>query len=512
MTHGDLAQTAALVGAAGTVLVLVPPPRRPVILAGFALVAAAEAMLAIALVPRDDLERLTSAAGAAALLAGSLAALAGAALLVRYPAATPVAVLLAAPFRLPVDLGSQHAFLLIPLYVVLAAAALAFAYRVLRGSVVHTIPFWLAVPAAALIAWISVSLLWAIDLDVGSTELLFFIFPFAALLAVVARSPVPAWLPRGLGFTLIALASAFSVIGLYQAWTHTLIFAQDLRVANAYTTYFRVTSVFKDPSIYGRHLVLAIALVVVLLWVGRMRIWLAAGLITLLFAGLYFSYSQSSMVVLFVTVLVATMTLADRRSRTAVVALAIAAAVAGGAIAAVSARDSSLRRATSGRSHLVSDTTTVIGNHPVVGVGVGSQPLASKQENAGRETRSRRASHTTPLTVAAELGFVGVLLYVAFLAGAAKLLVAVTRRDRVTGLGLAAAFFVLFVHSLFYSGFFEDPLMWGVLATGAAIVAAAPVPLLAATGVTPAAEPSADGRTSARRRSLRSRVEARWHT
>ena len=49
-------------------------------------------------------------------------------------------------------------------------------------------------------------------------------------------------------------------IGLYQAWTHTLVFAQDLRVANAYTTYFRVTSLFKDPSIYGRQLVLALAL------------------------------------------------------------------------------------------------------------------------------------------------------------------------------------------------------------------------------------------------------------
>jgi hypothetical protein len=512
MTHADLAQIAALVGAAGSVLVLVPPPRRVLLVSGFALLAAAEAMLAVALVPEEDLERLGSAAGAAALVGGALAAAAGAGLLVRYPAATPVAVLLAAPFRLPVDLGSQHAFLLIPLYVVLAAAALGFVYRALKGGALPAIPLWLAVPAAALIAWVSLSLLWAIDLDEGSTELLFFIFPFAALLAVVARSPVPAWLPRGLAFTLIALASAFAVIGLYQAWTHTLIFGQDLRVANAYTTYFRVTSVFKDPSIYGRHLVLAIALVVVLLWLGRVRLLVASGLVALLFAGLYFSYSQSSMVVLFVTVLAATMVLADRRSRIAVVALALAAAVAGGAIAAVSARDSSLREATSGRSRLVSVTTTVIGNHPVIGVGVGSQPLASARENTGRRARDSRASHTTPLTVAAELGFVGVLLYLAFLAGAVNLLTAATRRSRVAGLGLSTAFFVLFVHSLFYSGFFEDPLMWGVLATGAAIVVSAPLPALEAAGETRAAEASPDGRRPGWRRSLRSRVEARWHT
>ena len=39
--------------------------------------------------------------------------------------------------------------------------------------------------------------------------------------------------------------------------------AHDLKVANSYTTYFRVTSLFKDPSIYGRQLVIAATLVLV---------------------------------------------------------------------------------------------------------------------------------------------------------------------------------------------------------------------------------------------------------
>jgi hypothetical protein len=35
------------------------------------------------------------------------------------------------------------------------------------------------------------------------------------------------------------------------------------------------------------------------------------------------------------------------------------------------------------------------------------------------------------------------------------------------GLGAAAVFLALFVHSLFYSGFFEDPIVWGVMALAA---------------------------------------------
>ena len=92
---------------------------------------------------------------------------------------------------------------------------------------------------------------------------------------------------------------------------------------------------------------LAISLLVVLLWLGRVRLAYALALVAVLFAGLYFSYSQSSMVVLFVAVLAATILLADRRSRNLVIAVAIAFALIGGAFALVSAKDtgSGARRA-----------------------------------------------------------------------------------------------------------------------------------------------------------------------
>ena len=91
--------------------------------------------LALSLVGGDDLRLLvTEPAGAALLGGGALLALVGAAALVRYPTATPVALLAAAPFRVPVELGSEEAFLLLPLYLVIAASVLALAYRIVRGE------------------------------------------------------------------------------------------------------------------------------------------------------------------------------------------------------------------------------------------------------------------------------------------------------------------------------------------------------------------------------------------
>jgi O-antigen ligase len=109
----------------------------------------------------------------------------------------------------------------------------------------------------------------------------------------------------------------------------------------------------------------------------------------------------------------------------------------------------------------------VFTNHPLVGVGIGGQPQASRDEAKTQLSAKRDRSHTTPLTVAAELGLLGLAVYVALLVGASRLLFLLTRVDRPFGLGAAAVFLALIVHSLFYAGFFEDPIVWGVMALAA---------------------------------------------
>jgi putative inorganic carbon (hco3(-)) transporter len=470
MPHGDLAQLAAVLGALGSILVLLPRSRR-LLLGGFGVLAAAEALLAVALIPRSDLERLNRPLVLAGLVVIVLAGLGLAYVLARRPTLTPLALLLAAPFRIPVDLGSQHAFLLLPLYGVLAAAVLAYCWRAVTSEPRPVTP-WLSLPIAGFIALSGISLLWSRDLKQGSIELVFFLFPFAALFAIVARTPLPRWLPRALGVTLVALTTVFALIGLLQRATHTLLYAPSLEVENAFTSYFRVSSVFKDPSLFGRYLALGIAVLVAAYLYGRVRLAVAAPLLAVSFAALWFSYSQSSMVTIFVVVAGVALVAGTRETRRVVAIVAATIVLTATAVVAVHARNDTSRKFTSDRSRLVAVTWKVFKNHPLVGVGVGGQPKASREEAAQRLAASRNRSHTTPLTVAAELGVLGILAYLAFLAGAARALLVLSTRDRALGLTLAAVFATLLIHSLFYAGFFEDPITLGSLAIAAAALAA----------------------------------------
>lgn len=464
MAHGDLAQLSAVIGGLGAAAMLLSRSRAH-LLAGLALATVGEGALAAALIPGADLKLLISpVTHAAALVVGILVVVGGAAALVRYPAAVPVALLAVAPFRVSVSIGSQKAYLLVPLYVVLAASALALAYRAWRSTERHALPPLLAIPAATFVLFAGISMLWTRDLRQGSVELLFFLFPFSALVVAIAWSPWRSWHPRALATTLVALASLFSAVALFQRVTHGHLLAGDVARANAYTTYFRVTSLFKDPSIFGRHVVIAIAVLLVAVWLGRIGLWAGVALIAFLWAGLFFSYSQSSFVALFAVGVAISYLLGGRLLRRVLLVGAVACVLGGAAFVAATAVSDSARQATSGRTRLARVTWIVFTNHPVAGVGIGGQPQASKDEAKTQLSAKRDRSHTTPLTVAAELGIVGLLAYIALLTGASRLLFRLTRRDRALGLGAAAVFLALFVHSLFYAGFFEDPLVWGAMA------------------------------------------------
>ena len=109
----------------------------------------------------------------------------------------------------------------------------------------------------------------------------------------------------------------------------------------------------------------------------------------------------------------------------------------------------------------------------MAGVGVGGQPRASS-EIVRKGSPSRNASHTSPLTVLAELGVIGFALYLWLLAATFWALVLVSRTDRTFAVGLGAVLLALVVHSLLYAGFFEDPLTWGVIGLTSAALATAP--------------------------------------
>jgi O-antigen ligase len=88
--------------------------------------------------------------------------------------------------------------------------------------------------------------------------------------------------------------------------------------------------------------------------------------------------------------------------------------------------------------------------------------MSRREEHANRQAKKKNVSHTTPLTVAAELGTLGLLVYLAFLAGVGRAILLTWRRHRGAGLALAGSLTALVVQSLFYGGFFEDPFVWGI--------------------------------------------------
>ena len=115
---------------------------------------------------------------------------------------------------------------------------------------------------------------------------------------------------------------------------------------------------------------------------------------------------------------------------------------------AVEARDQSIRELTSGRWQRAELTIDVAREQPLVGVGLGAQPKVSRELGAGRSAREARfVSHTTPLTVAAELGLVGFALYALLLAPAARMLMLLPQAWPALALTRGSVICALFTHA-----------------------------------------------------------------
>jgi O-antigen ligase len=438
-------------------------------------------MLAASLAPSGHHRLL-----AAAAVVGVVASAGLAWLFLRFPWALAVAVLACAPARIPVsrlgEVGGSTANLLLPLYVVVAAAGIALAWQLYRGEdrSRELGPFtW---PLALFVAWDGIALLWSnagvagAGRHAGAVDLLFYVLPLALLALCVARLPWRIGWVKTLYAQLALMALAFALIGVEQYLTRNIYWNPKLKVDDVYAPvawFYRVNSVFYDPSIYGRFLVVAIVASLVLVLFGRGPVvWLAAAAAAVTMVGLVPSFSQSSFVALAAGIVVALVVLWRRR---AVLPLVVAAA----ALLVVSlgvpqlrhrilGRHTTLSLATGGRAPLVSKGIDLFLHHPIGGVGTGSFAAAYSKET-GKPIKLA-ASHDAPITVAAETGLPGIallvwILFVVFTVpfrgnvGATP-----TGRARLAfGLGLV----VIVVHSLFYNALLEDPLFWALIAMSA---------------------------------------------
>jgi O-Antigen ligase len=462
------AQASGLVGALGLALLMVAT-RRDLRSGGLAAWALGCAGLAVYLAPHGHHRLL-----AAAAVLGVVAAGVGAWIVLRVPWALAVATLACVPARIPVHVGSTQANLLLPLYAVVAVAALALAWE-LYGEEPRSRELGpLSWPLALFVGWEGVTFLWTKDVRQGAIELLFFVLPFGLLAVVLARlSWSRAWVLT-LYVQLASMALVFAVIGIVQYETRNIFWNPKVRVDNAYAPsgwFYRVNSVFYDPSIYGRFLVLGILASLVVIVVRRPDpLWSTAAALALVitWGGLVPSFSQSSFVALMVGVVVAAAVAWQKRSLVLVAVAAGALVLAGLASPAIRHKlegksNSSL---TSGRAKLVRKGLHIAVRNPA-GVGVGGfrRAYADLTHLRGKEPKAA-ASHTTPVTVAVETGLPGLLLFVWLVAAALATAFRRARRgfDGAARLAFGLALVAILVHSVFYNALFEDPAFWGLLA------------------------------------------------
>jgi O-antigen ligase len=243
--------------------------------------------------------------------------------------------------------------------------------------------------------------------------------------------------------------------------------------ANQYDNYFRVNSLFFDPSIYGRFLaIVMVGLTTALLWSSRRRqALIAAVLLAWLWGGLITSFSQSSIAALLLGLALLAAWRFDARA-SAYVTLALLSVAAVVVLTAPPSLhvglNGSASNATSGRSKLVSRGLKLFAQRPLQGYGPGSFAHEYRLHNYASGAGATAASHTIPITVAAEQGVVGLALYVGLLLVAFTVLFSGAGRSP-PRIAVAACFAALILHTWTYADFLEDPMTWTLLAIGAAL-------------------------------------------
>jgi O-antigen ligase len=421
-----------------------------------------------------------------AAAAGALAVVVVAALAVlfsRRPGWLPVAAVAALPFRVPIASGGSTANLLVPLYLVVAAGALGYAVpRLLdREREEHgRRPGVLEWALAGYLALYGVQASYSDDFGHALENVVFFYVPFALLFVLVARVPWTPRLARVCVGVLVVLALALVGVGFVEYATRHLFLNPKVIASNQLEDYFRVNSLFFDPNIYGRFLAIVMVLLAAsLLWARRQReVVGVALLLAVLWGGLVLTFSQSS----FAALLVGLAVLGAMRwsvrwalglSAGAVVVAVAFVALAPGAVHLELGSSKSADKATSGRYDLIKGGVELFADAPVAGHGAGGFAREYRRAEDVSAERAASASHTIPVTIAAEQGAIGLAAYLLLMVAAFARLLRGARAAPERA-AVVAAFTALVAHSMMYAAFLEDPLTWTLLGVGTALALAPP--------------------------------------
>jgi O-antigen ligase len=444
---------------------------------------------------------LPSAGTLAVLLVLAAAAIAALAVLIRRrPEALPLLAIAALPFRVPIAANGRTVNLLIPLYLVIAAGVLDWLLRLgearrapgasrggggggllgARAEAARRDPAirylqWLLLGSVVLYG---LQISYSADTAKAAENIAFFYVPFGLLFVLLGEVRWSRGLLLRCAGLLVVIAIVLAGVGFVEYYRKSLFLNPKLVAANQYDNYFRVNSVFFDPSIYGRFLILVmIAVTTAVLWGARREVRVGAAVLAWLLAGLVTSFSQSSIAALLVGLAVLAAWRWDVRRTIYVAAggLVLGAAVLLLAPSSLhfglKGRGGSTQNASNGRASLIEGGLELFIERPLQGYGSGSFETQYKRHSSASEATTQTAtsaSHTIPVTVAAEQGLLGLVVYVALLTVAFLVLFRGAGRSP-PRIAVAACFAAVVVHTWMYADFLEDPFTWALLAIGVAL-------------------------------------------
>jgi O-antigen ligase len=393
----------------------------------------------------------------------------------RWPQVLPIAAVAMLPIRVPIEIGGETANLLVPLYLVIASGVLARLISDREAGVesrASASDLWISrlrwILAIGLVLY-AIQAAYSEDVSNAVENVGFFLAPFAVLFCLLSEIEWSAALLRKVLVAIGFVAVVCSVIAIYQYFARDLFLNAELADANQLHVYFRVNSIFFDPNILGRYLALAITVYAGFIAWGAPRRELAAAAVVCAVSllGLAFSYSITSFGSLLAGLGVIAILRWSWRG--------LAAAAAFGAVGLIvlllaggtpHSDIEDVRSIDAGHSSLIKGGVNLAQDRPVYGWGSGSFGRAFYE----RIERARTTvSHSEPITVAAEQGAIGLVVYIALLVAAFVTLLGAGARGSPARSLVAAAFVVMFIDSLGYTGFTTDPATWALLGVGVAL-------------------------------------------
>lgn len=332
----------------------------------------------------------------------------------------------------------------------------------------------LTLPLALLFAVYALSTLWAADVGAARTETLRLLFSLGgfALVPFFVRDRASL---RWTLLTFVAVAGVLAAVGVWQQVTGEFLWNEGLGEFGER----RINTTFADPNHFARMLVAAIVMGV-LMWAlvtKRQQRWLLAPSLALCLLTLVFTGSRGAWIVAAVALPAAAMAMPIdwRRRRRNLIAGGVVAVMASLLLVFVSPFFAKrLETATFGveafgaRPYLVEAGLQMFADHPLTGVGAGGYQSAFDEEyHAYKDPKIKAnvtASHTSAVTIPAELGIVGVaavlflvVRWVAFIRELAR------SRDvelRTMAIGVGVVSGVILLGSQTEGRFLEDPYLW----------------------------------------------------